>query len=42
MWITKGKVVIRISQVRFLERRLAGVTEGMAVEGIWVVATHTC
>jgi hypothetical protein len=41
----KGKVVIRNSQVMFLERRLAGFTEAMAtvlrVEGNWVAATHT-
>jgi hypothetical protein len=41
----KGKVVIRNSQIMFLERRLPGFTEGMAivlgVEGNSVAATHT-
>jgi len=45
MCIMKGKVVFRNSHVMFLDGRLPGFTEGMAlvltVEGNWVEATHT-
>jgi len=42
----KGKVVIRNSQIMFLERRIPGFIEDRAivlrVEGNCVAATHTC
>jgi hypothetical protein len=41
----KRNVVMRNSQIMFLERRLPGFTEGMTivlrVKGNWVAATHT-
>jgi hypothetical protein len=41
----KGKVVFRNSQIMFVDKRLPGFTEGMAivlrVEGRCVAATHT-
>jgi hypothetical protein len=44
MCIMKGTLVFRSTPVTFLERRLCGLTEGMAivlrVQGNWVAATH--